>query len=580
MTTPAHTTLSTKDQAEITAMVDRWLELLAKIPFVHTTAEHRRWITQHALAQPNFNAACNFVNDAMWALRFGEPLNPTPPKPPAKPERLDDVDRERIAQELDAQVQRLQARHVVFEPADRKALVLEAAEEPDLDAARLLVAIRLAAVEERQQGALWDLVEHWVGELAGVGFVVPIDAQDEIVRRALSFPTLTLSDAYLHALFQRLYAMVTTPVKVFSAEVELHLRRRLMPLRARSFGASNEEVDQEVDRLAMVAAIKGSRYRSFSATEEEMKAYEKLKDAPIEAVRQELNSLVAAYRDEVENMIQRMTDAFESNDTKIQSRARTSLPEALRTLRGHWEWLLEGLSQASVDMDSLRLMQARLAAVQKIENLITQAAAALPYVLGEADRRELQQEATALTLDCKNRFGSLSETQRKEAGLLASKAAELVAMGHDAGVTNVQSHLAAIREFRKRALKEVVEAPVVLGDGFFDITVKPDITKLQDWVTAKVNADKNNKATPTNISQAVNDVAALRSKAAGHLKNSTQVFHVSAGKKELRTSCSIFYVKVSDHVIRIVAVGCHQGDKTYTISWSDPDYTSEKKVTL
>lgn len=75
-------------------------------------------------------------------------------------------------------------------------------------------------------------------------------------------------------------------------------------------------------------------------------------------------------------------------------------------------------------------------------------------------------------------------------------------------------------------------------------------------------------------------MAALRSKAAGHLKNGTQVFHASAGKKALGTSCSLCYVMVSAKVIRIVAVGHHLGDETYAISWSHPDYTPETTVTL
>ncbi len=101
------------------------------------------------------------------------------------------------------------------------------------------------------------------------------------------------------------------------------------------------------------------------------------------------------------------------------------------------------------------------------------------------------------------------------------------------------------------------------------------------WVTAKANAFKNATATLSNISQAISDVMSpARGKHGGHLKDGAQVLHASAGNKQQGSSCSIFFVRLGNGIVRIVAAGEHHGSGTYLLYWSDPDFTSKKTVTL
>jgi hypothetical protein len=350
MTTPYASTsnLSTQQQTEVNEQVSLWLELLARFPFVTVHPEQRDWIIRHALAQPSVVAAHAFVNDAMWRLRFGDALTPVPESAEEEPTGLDEVDRETLGEEAEQEFARLEARGVIIHPSDRKKFLDEAAAEPDLDAARLLLTMRLATEEERQEGELWNLIDHYVDELAELNFFVPKDAQFAILRRALSLPDLDKSEGYLHAVFKRLRERAMTK----QAELELHLRRGLALRRATSAGMGDEEFDNWELQKDLEASIKQMRYRSSGASDTDIDAH-MLQE--IEDSRATLTYLVEAYQAEVTAMFDLVEMLLNHSDYIVAKRAAYALPDAVKALRKRWEFITGG-----VEGDQLMMINKRI----------------------------------------------------------------------------------------------------------------------------------------------------------------------------------------------------------------------------
>jgi hypothetical protein len=570
MSTPQSTpsALSAQQQTESTALVDQWLELLARIPFVNVRAGQREWIIRHALAQPNAEAARAFVNDAMWALRFGDPLTPASDleeRPP--PKGLGEFDRELLTEELDAQIARLAAREISIHPDVRGVILRAAVTEPDLDAARMLVALRLAAEEERQQGQLWDQIDHYVGELAGLNFHVPEDAQFAIMRRALSLPDLSKSEKYLHLVFKRLHDRATTPVRIFPAELELHLRRGLGTVRPYAHGLDDEEFESWELRMDLRKSILESRYAKQGATEQDVQAHEaKLLDE----ARATLGYLTDAYASEVTAMLQQVEDLQVHGDEVVAKRARDMLPGPAKKLRKRWQFLLEGKTD-----DHTKMVNTRIAIVQQIEWLLEEIGVLLPHVLGETDKALLAIKADELRKSYEQAYGTLSGKQREECSRLLDDATALLQPDVTGVPGKTLALLAQIAGFTSRVLVKTV-VTTTLPDGVFDTNSSTTGDALRAWVGAKMATQRDLNTVQSALNGAVNDLMSPnRGKYAGHLTDGkTPVLHCSAGKKATGVSCTIFFVRLGAGLIRIVAVGEHRTSTTYTIFWSDPGYTS------
>ncbi|HEX4815108.1 MAG TPA: hypothetical protein VFV66_20390 [Nonomuraea sp.] len=521
-------------EEKITELVDRWLGLLASSG-AQPVYGNRQWIIDRALRKKSFAEACAFVNDAMWALRFGDPLPsdaqlqppavPEPDKP--KKEGLERAERERLRTELAAEVERLAARGVMVHSDDRAALLEQALQEDDLQAARRLVAIWLAAEEERQQGQLWDVIDYHVELLAAVGFNVPVDAQKAILRRALTFPDLGASARYLYALFDRLYERATARSGLFTAEAEIEARRGLLLRRLMSSGASEEELEPWVD----------------------------------------LAAVLASYKPEVDNLLHRMQKLQRDSDEHVLRRAGYWLPKREKKLAAMWEQLDNGRAQAEHAGDT----GWRIRAISQLEDRIKECSLVCSEVAGDGDRSVLTSMIapfkTAMAIALEGRW--LSVEQQETATRLLQRAAQAATLT----LTGILELIEKMQTFQQEHLTPRPAVSEQLPAGCFDMSKKDWNDALVAWVANTIKGDVRDSS----ITQACNAVAG-KGKAAGKLRDGTPVWHASAGRQ--KKTCTVFWVKLDSLKVRIVGIGKHRNSSTYDMLWSDPAFTADKAVNL
>lgn len=570
MTTP-QPGLASEDRIEITALVDRWLELLAAVPFVQARP-YRQWILDRALRQGNAESARVFVNDAMWALRLGDPLEAAPPTPSAAPASpgLDDADRDVLARELDERLHWLVTQGAPPSDTERRTLVDEAAGEPTLEAARLLIETRVAEMEEHQVSELWDLADHWVAELAAVNFNIPPDAKAALVRRFLSLYDLREARARLSDVFERLHERATTPVPIFSIEVEMHLRRGLAARRAATYGATDEEIDEEKAQAELRQAISRSRYRAHGATDQDEKRHQ---DEQLQPLRAQLEDLLTAYEAEVTRTLEWMKDLLNSSDEAERQRAQSVVPNLRHTLEGRWQWLRQGLADPDL---SRRDLQIRIRHVEDLENLIQNFTLSLPYLTGQTDLEALARRLTVFQPAFADRYKSMPGEHQVTGKKLIDEAKTL--LDGNPGITATLDLINRIAAFGAAAFadaKPAAAARAVLPDGYFDSGSTQLPADLAAWVAAKAHS-KNSAVSKTNIGQVVTDVVAGRGKDSGTLPGGAQVLHASAGKQGTSECCTVFFARLDGGLIRIVGVGQHHDSGGYAMLWSDPDFTTKK----
>jgi hypothetical protein len=560
---------------EISELVDKWLTMLAQLPFFYLRSdaiqEHRQWVISHALEQPDLDSAEAFVNQVMWSLRFGEPLLPVPgPTPPDYVEPLDEVDLAELATWLDGQLKTLDQRGVVIGTQDKAAMLKKAAGEGNVAYAKLLLDTWLLAEQERQQGELWDLVAHWVGELATVGLNVSKAAQVAIMRRALSAPDLGVSHTFLMSLFQRMYDKASRPrLGWLAAEHELALRSGILALRRYSSGA-DEELAWEDMRQQMMEGILRQRYRAHGATGEETIPYDELMD--IKAQREWLGDLLAGYQAEVDDFFAQVEELAAYKDI-IGDRAKDLQQRMVKKLHGLWEWLESG--KTSTDVKELGT---RIAQFARVEATLKDGYTCLSWVKGESDMLELGRSCDQLKAAFEAAFKDLTDQQALGCKNLIAEAVSMLGkkVGLEVSLKDVRDLIDRLNSNYLALVTPSVPIEVTaIPPGSVDPRSLDSLTALKTWVgdTSSLNH------TLTNISQAINDLPGRgRWTHSGYLRDGkTEVYHCSAGKAGV-SSCTLFFIELPTGVLRIVAIGEHLDSTSYRIGWSNPDYTSAKSV--
>jgi hypothetical protein len=560
---------------EVSELVNRWLAILAQLPFFYLRSDaiqaHREWVISHALEQPDLDSAKAFVNQVMWSLRFGEPLLPVPmPPPPDDIEPLDEADRAALASWLDDRLTALDKRGIVIQAADKQAMLKKAAAEGDVEYAKLLLDSWLLAEQERQQGELWDLVAHWVGELATLGVHVSKATQISIMRRALSAPDLDVSHAYLTALFERMYARASRPrLGWFGVEHELALRSGILALRQHASGADDEMAWEDM-RQEMTEDILRLRYRASGATDEETIPYDELME--IKEQRQWLEDLLVGYQAEVNSFFSQV-EGLAAYKGITGDRAKWLQARTAKKLRGLWEWLQSG--KTSEDVKEIGI---RIARVAQVEAILKDGYLSLSWVKGDGDLQELGRSFDRLKAAFQGTFGQLDDKQARECKDLIAEGLQVLdkGLGQDVSLDDIRDLIGRL-DSRYRMLVAAPSPTVAtaIPPGSADPTSLASLTALKTWVGTTSTGNHS----LANISQATNDLT-MRNRwtYAGYLKDGkTRVYHCSAGKPSV-SSCTLFFIELPTGIIQIVAIGEHADSTSYRLSWSNPDYTTAKSV--